>query len=104
MTDLDGLAVLSDSTLALVEELRSVRDASKKLKAREEEIRSALLGELKDIEVGVTASGVPVIEVQRQTRTRVDSKRLQALYEEVWDDCQISMDVETLRFPETLDV
>ena len=101
MTDQDDAVVLSDSNLALVEELRSNRESSKRLKAREDEIRSILLQELKGSEYGVTAAGAPMIEVQRQARTRVDSKRLQALYENVWEDCQIESEVEVLRFPET---
>lgn len=101
MTELGGAAVLTDSNLALVEELRSIREFTKSLKAREDEIRGILLAELKDADTGLTAAGVPVISVDRQTRTRVDSKRLQALYEEVWEDCQIETTVEALRFPET---
>lgn len=100
MTEIDGLAVLSDDTLALVEELRSTRDAIKVLKSREDDIRSSLLSELTGVEFGITAAGVPVIEVQRQVRTRIDGKKLQALYEDVWKDCQTSTSVESLRFPE----
>jgi predicted phage-related endonuclease len=101
MTDYDeSIVVLTDESLALVESLRTVREDIKVLKAREDELRSLLLSELKDAEFGVTASGVPLIEVQRQARTRVDSKRLQAVYEDVWRDCQIASEVEVLRFPE----
>lgn len=101
MTDSDGVIVLSDTTLSLVEELRATREAIAKLKSREGDIRALLLAELKGSEFGITAAGAPVIEVERYARTRVDSKRLQALYESVWDDCQTSTDVEVLRFPET---
>lgn len=101
MTDQDVFAVLSGDALALVEELHTVRDDAKRLKAREEQIRTDLLIELKGVEFGVTASGETAIVVQRQPRTRVDSKRLQALYEEVWEDCQIASEVEVLRFPES---
>lgn len=101
MTEQDGTIVLSEDNLALVESLRSVREDIKALKAKEDQIRSALLIELKGVEYGVTASGAPIIEVQRQPRSRVDSKRLQALYEEVWEDCQIKSEVEVLRFPES---
>jgi predicted phage-related endonuclease len=101
MTDNDDNAVLDDDDLALVENLREVREDIKKLTSREDAIRSALLDRLQGIEYGLTADGSPVIEVQRQPRSRVDSKRLQALYEEVWEDCQIKSEVEVLRFPET---
>jgi predicted phage-related endonuclease len=100
MFDLDFQTVLSDSNLALVEELRSTREFIKKLKAREDEIRKILLVELKESEQGITAAGVPMIEVQRQSRTRVDGNRLQALYHEVWEDCQIETTVSVLRLPE----
>lgn len=104
MTDTDGSIVLSDGTLSLVEELRSNRDSQKRLKARESEIRSILLDELEGVEYGLTAAGVPVIEVERHSRTKIDGKRLQALYEDVWDDCQVETSVEVLRLSETLDV
>lgn len=103
MTDLDQTVVLSDANLALVEELRTVRDTIKSLKGRESDIRKALLGELKDAEFGITAAGEPLIEVQRQPRSRVNTKRLQAVYEDVWNDCQINSTVEVLRFPEVLE-
>lgn len=98
----NSATVLSDSDLALVEELRSVRETSKALKAREDEIRKTLLTALKDSDQGLTASGASVVEVQRQPRTRVDTNRLQALYQSAWDDCQISTTVEVLRLPESL--
>lgn len=98
----DSTIILNDANLALVEELRSVRETSKSLKAREDEIRKILLEALKYSEQGITASGVPMIEVQRQPRTRVDGNRLQALYQDVWDDCQIATTVEVLRLPEAL--
>lgn len=100
MTDND-IVVLDDSDLTLVEDLRTVREEIRKLKTREDDIRSALLTQLKGFEYGLTSSGVPVIEVQRQPRSRVDSRRLQALYEDVWEDCQIKSEVEVLRFPES---
>lgn len=100
MPDTDTFVVLDDDAVALAEELRSVRDAGKVLKAREDEIRAALLKHLEGAEQGINASGVPVVEVQYQSRSRVDTKRLQALYEEVWKDCQTDMIVTTVRLPE----
>jgi predicted phage-related endonuclease len=100
MLDQDTTTVLSESHLALVEELRSTREFVKKLKAREDEIRKIILQDLKDTERGITSSGVPVLTIDRQTRTRVDSNRLQALYHDVWEDCQIETTVEVLRLPE----
>lgn len=100
MYDLDNSSTLSDSSLALVEELREIREATKALKARESEIRSLLLEELNDASQGLTASGVPVVEVDNQVRTRVDTKRLQALYQDAWKDCQRETVVQVLRLPE----
>jgi predicted phage-related endonuclease len=101
MFDTDTSIVLDDDAVALVDELRSIRDATKVLKAREDEIRAVLVNQLEGAEQGITASGVPVVEVQRQSRTRVDTKRLEALYEEVWKDCQVDMTVTTVRLPDT---
>lgn len=101
MTDIDTSVVLDDDTVALVEELRSIRDSTKVLKAREDEIRNALLQQLEGAEQGINASGVPVVEVQYQSRTRLDSKRLQALYQDAWKDCQTDMTVTTVRLPDT---
>jgi predicted phage-related endonuclease len=97
MTDLDAITTLSASSVSLVEELRSTREFIKSLKAREKEIRSILLKELRDSSLGVTASGKYVIEVERHTRTGLDADRLQALYEEAWEDCQTETEVEVLR-------
>jgi predicted phage-related endonuclease len=100
MLDTDTSVVLDDNTVDLVDELRSIRDTIKGLKAREDEIRSHLLSELDGAEQGITASGVPVVEVQYQTRSRVDSRRLQAVYEDVWKDCQTETTVATVRLPD----
>lgn len=102
MTDLDGSVVLSDAAQSLVDELRSIREAVKDLKIRESEIRDILLQELKDRSQGVTASGVPVVTVERQPRSRLDSNRLQALYQSAWKDCQIHSTVDVVRLPETI--
>lgn len=102
MFDLDHTTVLSDTTLSLVEELRSVRESIKGLKTREGKIREILLAELKDTEQGLTASGVPVITIDRQVRSRLNGDRLQALYKDAWDDCQVETTVETIRLPESL--
>lgn len=100
MLDNDDTKILADSEVALVEELRSTREFIKKLKDREDEIRKTLLRNLDGKERGITASGIPVVEIQRQPRTRVDSNRLRALYEEVWEDCQVESVVEVVRLPE----
>ncbi len=101
MSDLDdATTVLSDANLALVAELRTTRDSIKRLKAREGEIRDVLLDELKDSALGLTASGVPLVEVERYSRSRVDSNRLQALYKDVFDDCQTETPVQVLRLVE----
>lgn len=102
MFDHDTTTVLSESTLALVEELRSVRETIKGLKDRESKIRETLLIDLKDVSEGLTASGVPVVTIDRQSRTRVNGDRLQALYPDVWADCQTATTVETIRLPEVL--
>lgn len=101
MTDIDTPVVLDDDTVALVDELRAIRDTAKLWKAREDEIRSILLKRLEGAEQGINASGVPVVDVQYQTRTRVDTKRLQALHQAVWEDCQTDMTVTTIRLPDT---
>lgn len=100
MTYLDDPIVLTEDSLSLVEELRSIREAVKVLKAREDEIRTQLLNEVDQADGGLNASGAPVIEVQRQSRISVNSKRLQALYEDVWKDCQTETIVKVLRIVE----
>lgn len=102
MFDGDPAVVLSDVSLALVDELRSIRESVKALKAREEVVRAAILTELVDCSEGLTAAGVPVVTIDRQVRTRVDGDRLQALYPDVWKDCQTETVVQTVRLPETV--
>lgn len=96
MVDLDGITTLSDSSLSLVEELRTTREFIKSLKAREAEIRKILLKELQDASLGVTASGKSVVGVERYTRTGLDPDRLQALYEDAWEDCQTETLIQKL--------
>ena len=96
----DATTVLSDSNLALVEELRTTRESIKILKGRESEIRDKLLAELQGTDQGITAAGVPVITIDRQVRTRVNSDRLQALHKAVYDDCLVDTTVQTVRLPE----
>lgn len=100
MFNLDTSTVLPDATIALVEELRTVRDSIKSLKSREDQIRQTLLDELKGVEEGVTASGMPVVTVERYSRTKIDGNRLQALYQDVWKDCQVETPVQVVRLPE----
>lgn len=100
MVNNDTETVLTDDSVSLVEELRSIRETTKDLKARESEIRSLLLDELNGAQSGITASGVPVVEVEYQTRYRVDVKRLQALYQDAWEDCQKETEVSVVRLPE----
>jgi len=100
MFDHSTTTVLSESTLALVDELRSVREKVKSLKSREESIRKVLLQELVDSAEGITSSGVPVVALDQQLRTRVDANRLHALYPDVWEDCQVETTVQVLRLPE----
>ncbi len=97
MEALDAIVTLSESNLSLVEELRTTRDFIKQLKKREAEIRKILLAELKDASLGMTASGKYVVTVERHIRTGLDPDRLQALYEEAWEDCQTETPVEVLK-------
>jgi predicted phage-related endonuclease len=99
-TDTLALAILSDANLALVEEMRTLRDQIKALKDRKDKLRLILLKELANVDTGITASGEPVITIERDDRSRIDSDRLQALYPEVYADCQKSSPVQTVRFPD----
>lgn len=102
MSDQSNTVVLSDSTLGLVNELRSIREDVKALKAREEKIRDLLLTELKGADGGVTASGEFIISIDRSPRSGINRDRLQALYPDVYRDCQTETQVQAVRFPETV--
>lgn len=99
MVDDDGV-VLADNELALVRELRETRQWKRKLEARENELRKTLLEKVGDRDRGLTAAGATVLQVQRQHRTGVDRKRLEALYPEVYEDVCTESEVVVLKTPE----
>lgn len=99
MYDTETILELDDDAVEAAAELRSVRDAIKALKGREEVLKAILLASMSEADQGVNASGVPVIEVRRQSRSSVDVRKLQALYEDVWKNCQRETVVASLRFP-----
>lgn len=101
MHEPDVSVTLDESTELAVEELRTIRDQVKALKTREEEIRNHLLSELDNADQGVTASGTPIVTIDRQTRTRLDSTKLQALYPDAWKACQKDSVVSTVRLPDS---
>lgn len=99
MPDVDDLLELDEDALDAVKELQSIRDSIKSLKGREETIKAQLLETLNEADSGVDSTGRPIVEVRRQQRSSVDTKKLQALYPDVWADCQRETLVSSIRIP-----
>lgn len=81
--------VLTDEEVAIVNELKSIREQSKQLRAREEEIRTRLLERFQDevADEAVTASGAPLAVLSSTTRSSVNRKKLEAMYPDVFQAC-----------------
>jgi hypothetical protein len=81
-------AQISDQAMLLVKELAEIRSTSSALKKRGDEIRDELLAELTELDAtrAITASGDPAIHVTSIQTTRVNRKKLEARYPDVFAD------------------
>lgn len=88
-----------DGVLSLIEELREVRGQIKALKSREDKIRKSLLSHFVGVNEVIAASGNPILMIDRSDRSWLNSDRVQALYPDVWLECQRSALVQTVNLP-----
>lgn len=81
-------AELADDEIALVEELAMARSQANMWKKRGDEIRDKLLARLDEAGVAqaITASGMPAVHVTTIMTTRVNRKKLEAKYPQVFED------------------
>lgn len=79
---------IDDKKMALISELADIRQKTSSLKKRGDEIRDELLSVLSDNGAtrAVTASGNPAIHVTTVQTTRINRKRLEAKYPDVFAD------------------
>jgi RNA-binding protein YlmH len=91
------MAVLPDDVIAAAKELESLRHQTSVLRRREETLRTKILQALDGDEKGLTASGVAVVHVQVQTRRKVSSAKLEALYPEIYDQVMSESTVKVLK-------
>jgi hypothetical protein len=86
--DNDRHVELSDEDIDLVKELAEARSQSNMWKKRADELRDTLMSTLSQTEAtsAITAGGTPVIHVQRISTTRVNRKKLEAKYPDVFND------------------
>ena len=91
-------AVLNDDEADLVRRLAEARQH----RGEWEKVEKALRTEVMQIVQGqgaqaaITASGAPLVRISTSTRRTVDSKKLEALYPEVYDDVMKETTVEKL--------
>jgi hypothetical protein len=79
---------IDDQGMLLVKELAEIRAKTSALKKRSDEIRDELLAVLTELDAtrAITASGDPAIHVTSIQTTRVNRKKLEARYPDVFSD------------------
>lgn len=79
---------IDDQKMALIEELAGIRSKTSALKKRGDEIRDELLSILDSSNAtrAVTAAGNPAIHVTTIQTTRINRKKLEAKYPDVFAD------------------
>jgi hypothetical protein len=83
----------------LVFDLREAREARHDAEFRERTARESILTLLNGESRGLTASGDVAVTVVTYQRTNVNSKKLQALYPDVYDDVIDETTVQRLDLP-----
>ena len=92
--------MLADEGLIdLTARLRQARDAKAQWEKLEKDLRAQILQLVDTHDVALTAAGVPVVRVRRSTRHGVDSKKLRALWPEVYDEVETETEVVRLDLP-----
>lgn len=94
--------VLDDSVVALVEQLAEARRMKYEAEKLEKQAREGILAVLQSegAEKGLTASGKEIVKVQYQARTSIDSKKLEALYPAVYEECRKESVVTVVKLSE----
>lgn len=94
------MAVVFDNDLiSLTSEMQSIRAQRAALKKREDEIRATVVGVLEQSgqDSAMTASGRPLLHLNTYSRASVNSKKLAALYPDVYEDCLVEVEVTTVQ-------
>ena len=96
--DPDGV-VLDERIIEMIVELGAAREAKKEIEAQEQALRTQILGALAQeaTDIGLTASGRQVCHVERQSRTSVNRKKLEALHPEIFEQVAEESEVLMLR-------
>lgn len=88
MSDEDVIVTISDSDLSLAEQLQEARKNRGDWEKIEKGLRDQLLATMtaQGADRALTASGAPAFHLSRSARNTVDSKKLEALYPQVYED------------------
>jgi len=78
-------AQFSDDLVEKVGELKALRAWMATAKKAADQLRDEILQELGDADKAITDQGTPVVHVERSTKSVPNTKKLQALYPEVWN-------------------
>ena len=77
---------LTPEQVDALEELAYIRREKAELTKREERVKKEIIGFLGHATTGVLGSGATAVTVKELTRTGVDSKKLEAMYPDVYSD------------------
>ena len=91
-------SVMGDEEISLVKQLAQARRAKAEWEKLEKDLRGQLLNTLRASPGlrAITASGAPVAHISVTTRHSVDSKKLQALFPEVYEAVVTETEIEKL--------
>lgn len=78
--------ILPDSLVEIVRDLAEVRARKRALSDQEDRLRAEIILQmnLRDATVGLTASGSQIVSLVTQPRTKLNTKRLEAQYPDIY--------------------
>lgn len=88
-----------DELVEVASALKEVRREAADLKKRENALRDRVLRELQHraVDRALTASGAPLVHLERQHRRGVNKDRLEAMFPEVFEACLEESEVVVLK-------
>lgn len=78
--------ILPDHLVEMVRELAEIRARKRTLSDQEDRLRSEIILQMnaRDATVGLTASGSQIVSLVTQPRTKLNTKKLEAMYPDIY--------------------
>ena len=78
--------VLAPEVIDIARRLQDARNAKREWEAVEKDLRDQILAEMEDADDGVDLTGKVVVSVKKVPTSRVNSKKLRALWPDIYED------------------